>query len=164
VILNEVPIQQFYALPYDRWEGYAAERTKLLQTIASRGVRNVVFLTTDTHANFVTPVRLQTLEPGGPKDTGILEAITGPAATKTFSREIDDTLGAPGDGDLIARAFFKPPPPAGVGMTCAAPNVYSFGEVTVTATSLKIDLRDLNGQPIKDINGGPCGPFTLAAR
>ena len=27
VIFNEVPIQQFYALPYDRWEGYAAERT-----------------------------------------------------------------------------------------------------------------------------------------
>ena len=27
VIVNEVPIQQFYALPYDRWEGYAAERT-----------------------------------------------------------------------------------------------------------------------------------------
>ena len=26
VIVNEVPIQQFYALPYDRWEGYEAER------------------------------------------------------------------------------------------------------------------------------------------
>ena len=26
VILNEVPIQQYYAMPYDRWEGYAAER------------------------------------------------------------------------------------------------------------------------------------------
>jgi alkaline phosphatase D len=164
VILNEVPIQQFYALPYDRWEGYAAERTKLLQSIASRGVRNVVFLTTDTHANFVAPVRLQTLEPGGPKDTGITEVITGPVATKTFSREIDDTLGVPGSGDLITRLFFKPAPPAGVGMTCASPNTYSFGEVTVTSTSLKIDLRDLNGNPVKDIGGGACGPFTLAAR
>ena len=26
VVVNEVPIQQYYALPYDRWEGYAAER------------------------------------------------------------------------------------------------------------------------------------------
>ena len=25
VIVNEVPIQQYYALPYDRWEGYASE-------------------------------------------------------------------------------------------------------------------------------------------
>ena len=30
VIFNEVPIQQYYALPYDRWEGYAAERQELL--------------------------------------------------------------------------------------------------------------------------------------
>jgi len=28
VVMNEVPIQQFYALPYDRWESYAAERAK----------------------------------------------------------------------------------------------------------------------------------------
>ena len=31
VIVNEVPIQQYYALPYDRWEGYAAEREQLLR-------------------------------------------------------------------------------------------------------------------------------------
>ena len=31
VIVNEVPIQQFYALPYDRWEGYAVERRELLE-------------------------------------------------------------------------------------------------------------------------------------
>ncbi|MCW3065225.1 MAG: Alkaline phosphatase [Solirubrobacterales bacterium] len=164
VVLNEVPIQQFYALPYDRWEGYAAERTRLLQFIAAPAVKNVVFLTTDTHANFVGPVRLQTLEAGGPKDTGMTEVVTGPVATKTFSREIDDTLGSPGSGDLITRAFLKPAPPAGIGMTCANPNVYSFGEVTVTAKTLKIDLRDLTGAPIKDIDGGACGPFTLQAK
>ncbi len=30
VIFSQVPIQQYYALPYDRWEGYAAEREALL--------------------------------------------------------------------------------------------------------------------------------------
>ena len=49
VIVNEVPIQQFYALPYDRWEGYAAERSACSASCAN--VKNVVFLTTDTHAN-----------------------------------------------------------------------------------------------------------------
>ena len=63
--MNETPIQQFYALPYDRWEGYEAERTTLLAFL-QRKVRNVVFLTTDTHANMVNDARLQTLEPGGP--------------------------------------------------------------------------------------------------
>ena len=34
VIVNEVPMQQLYALPYDRWEGYAAERERLLRVPA----------------------------------------------------------------------------------------------------------------------------------
>ena len=35
VIFNEVPIQQYYALPYDRWEGYEAERSALLHYLAA---------------------------------------------------------------------------------------------------------------------------------
>ena len=33
--MNEDPIQQFYGLPYDRWEGYAYERVKLLKALQS---------------------------------------------------------------------------------------------------------------------------------
>ena len=36
LVINETPIQQFYALPYDRWEGYAAERDKLLRFLGAR--------------------------------------------------------------------------------------------------------------------------------
>ena len=43
VVMNEMPIKQFYALPYDRWEGYEAERQKLL-TFLRDNVKNVVFL------------------------------------------------------------------------------------------------------------------------
>jgi phosphodiesterase/alkaline phosphatase D-like protein len=39
LIMNETPIQQFYGLPYDRWEGYAYERVKLLQELQQREVR-----------------------------------------------------------------------------------------------------------------------------
>ena len=70
VIVNEVPIQQFYALPYDRWEGYAAERERLLRFLQAN-VRNVVFLTTDTHANLVNEVRYKTLG-GAPEGSGHL--------------------------------------------------------------------------------------------
>src|SRR5262249_37087478 len=87
VVVNETPIQQFYQLPYDRWEGYAAERTQLLHDLA--GIPNVLFLTTDTHADLIGEVRLQTLEPGGPDGTGIWEAVTGPVATNTYATEID---------------------------------------------------------------------------
>lgn len=33
VIINSVAIQQYYAYPYDRWEGFAAEREKLIKFI-----------------------------------------------------------------------------------------------------------------------------------
>ncbi len=160
VIVNEVPIQQFYALPYDRWEGYAAERTKLL-TFLSQKVKNTMFLTTDVHANLVNDVRFQTLEQGGPKNSGIEEFTTGPVATRTFAGEIDNTLGKPGSGQLVTQLFFHPQPPTGVGMQCANTNVNSFGEVTASAKTFKVQLLDQNGRPIKDVGGGACGPFTL---
>jgi phosphodiesterase/alkaline phosphatase D-like protein len=31
VIVNKMPIQQYYVLPYDRWEGYEAERRRVLR-------------------------------------------------------------------------------------------------------------------------------------
>ena len=41
VIMNELPIQQFYALPYDRWEGYEAERQRVLSGLQEREERRV---------------------------------------------------------------------------------------------------------------------------
>jgi alkaline phosphatase D len=158
VVMNEVPIQQFYALPYDRWEGYAHERLELLNYLRSN-VDNVVFLTTDVHANMVNDARLRTLEPPSPQESGIMDITTGPIATKSFSREIDD-IGGPGSGQLITQSFFKVPPatpPAfgGAGQTCSATDVFSYGEVSVTATELKIELKDITGGPVHEgANGG----------
>ena len=61
VVMNELPIQQFYALPYDRWEGYAFERLQLLNALQYRNVDNLVFLTTDVHAGLANVVRKRTL-------------------------------------------------------------------------------------------------------
>ncbi len=163
VVINETPIQQLYALPYDRWEGYAAERLKLLRFLR-RQVDNVVFLTTDTHANMINDARLQTLEPGGPKDSGILEVVTGPVATKTFAREIDESVGISGAAATIARLFLKPGPPAGTGMRCVNLNVYSYAEIEVRRRTLTASLKDLNGKPVRDTGGGRCGPFRVRAR
>jgi alkaline phosphatase D len=55
VIVNELPIQQYYVLPYDRWEGYEAERQRVLRELQS--VPNVVFLTTDVNATLVNDAR-----------------------------------------------------------------------------------------------------------
>jgi alkaline phosphatase D len=163
VIVNEVPLQQFYALPYDRWEGYSAERARLIEYLRAN-VSNVVVITTDTHANFVNDVRLQTLEPPGPVSSGILEVVTGPVATNTFAKEIDTTLRSPGTGIVVTSLFFKPGPARGVGMQCAAPDVYSYAEVEVTGTTLTITPKDATGKRVVDVTGTDCGVFVVRAK
>jgi len=162
-IVNEVPIQQIYALPYDRWEGYEAERLKLVQFLQAN-VRNAVFLTTDHHANFVNTVKYTTLEDAGVSDSRIWDFATGPVATRTFAKEIDDALGRPGTADLVRSAFFKPAPPNGLGMKCAALDVYSYAQISVTAKRFRVALKDLAGRPVKEADGRACGPYTLTAR
>jgi phosphodiesterase/alkaline phosphatase D-like protein len=162
VIVNEVPIQQYYALPYDRWEGYAAERERLLRFLQAN-VRNVVFLTTDTHANLVNEVRYRTLG-APPESSGMWEAVTGPVATNTFAKEIDEFLGQQGAGTAIGALFFKPQPPNGMGMRCAALDTYSYAQVTVTARQLTVALKDAKGRPVQEATGYACPPLVLAAR
>jgi phosphodiesterase/alkaline phosphatase D-like protein len=167
--MSETPIQQFYGLPYDRWEGYEAERQDLLKYIQAN-VKNVVFLTTDTHANFYNDARLSTFdEEGGRKDTGIMEMVTGPVATMTFGKEIDRVTGKPGSAELLRALFFKPAPPDGVGMPCSVIDTYSYTQVKVTSKAVTLTPKDLNGKGVTEpgSNGQPgpaCGPFTIAAK
>jgi len=170
VVMNETPIQQFYALPYDRWEGYAYERVQLLNALQGANVDHLVFLTTDTHASFANVVRYRTLNgdsapsnaPAGPTDSPYSDFITGPVATKSFAQEIDDTTGTAGSGVLVEKAFFKPQPPNGVGMECAQGDLNSYAEVTVTGSTLKLQYKNENGGPVLDADGTtPCGPYTL---
>jgi alkaline phosphatase D len=161
VIVNEMPIQQYYVFPYDSWEGYEAERQLVLREL--RSVRNVVFLTTDVHATLVNDARLQTLEPGGPRDSGILEVVVGSAATENLGLEYDTAIGVTGVGTLVDTAFFEPQPPGGVGMRCSIVNQFSYGQVRVTANRLTITPKGIDGRPQR--NGGrPCGPFALQFR
>jgi alkaline phosphatase D len=159
VVISEMPIQQYYVLPYDRWEGYEAERQRMLRFL-SNNVKNVVFLTTDVHATLVNDARFQTLEDGGAQDSGIMEVIVGPAATANFGIEIDDTVDRPGTGELVDTAFFEPPPPNGVGMRCSILDEFSYGQVRVTRNRLTITPKGIDGRRQTN-DGRPCGPFVM---
>jgi phosphodiesterase/alkaline phosphatase D-like protein len=170
VVMNETPIQQFYGLPYDRWEGYAHQRVQLLRALQNAHVRNLVFLTTDTHAAFANIVRLRTLNgdvapsnapAATPSDTPYSDFIIGPVATRPFWQEIDDATGRPGSGELLSQVFFKPQPQQGVGMECAQGEQDSYAEVTVKRGSLTVDYKKDNGATVQDIDGTPCGPYVL---
>lgn len=164
VIMNELPIQQYYVLPYDRWEGYEFERKRLLNYLKGN-VKNVVFLTTDVHATLVNDARLQTLEQGGPQNTGIFDVTVGPAATENFEDEIDGAVGK-GNGRLVDDAFLETPPPNGVGMPCSAVKAFSYGEVKVTSSQLTITPKNIQGGRLQQDPSGSskttaCGPFVL---
>ena len=171
VVMNELPIQQYYALPYDRWEGYAFERLQLLNALQQKNIDHLVFLTTDVHAGLANVVRERTLSGDvapsnapatAPVDTPYQDFVIGPVGTKPFWEEIDDETGQDGSGELISNAFFKPPPPNGMGMACAQGGENSYAEVTVRQHSLRIDYKDEDGNILLDSDGAtPCGPYVL---
>ena len=161
VVVSEMPIQQFYADPYDRWEGYAAERARLL-TFLRDNVKNVVFLTTDVHADYVNDARFTTFpEEGGPQDSGITEFVTGPIGTDSAVKDLNDETHNPQAGQLANSAFFSRPPPDGPGIKCSNGDVRSYGQVHVTGSTFTVRLLDERGKLVKGADGKPCGPYTL---
>jgi phosphodiesterase/alkaline phosphatase D-like protein len=177
VVMNEVPILQWYGLPYDRWEGYAYERELLLRELDK--IPNVVFLSTDHHAAFANVIRIKTFRSeGGPIDTGLFDFTAGPVATNTFKREINAAVGGNPDsgasGDVLDDFFLEPAPDAGLGMHplfapngfgCTATDVFSYGQVTVTRDTLTVQPKDLNRGPVheEDDPMTQCGPYVLRA-
>ncbi len=155
IIVNSVPIQELFALPYDRWEGYVAERAEILSFIRSSGIRNVVWLTTDTHATIVNEVRVTTYAPRF-DPTGMLEIITGPIGTNTFAAEIAAIAGAP----VVAAyaAFVAGRLPQGLGARCVEFDRFSYAVVQVSAAS-----RTLTVTP-KDVNGNAVCPEPVVIR
>jgi len=85
-VVNGPPIFQGNLLPYDRWEGYAAERAEMLEFIAANDLKNVFFLSTDID---VAAVSDQVPNPG-PSGGGIPELVAGPAAADPLLRTLPD--------------------------------------------------------------------------
>jgi hypothetical protein len=49
-------------------------------------------------------------------------------------------------------------------MRCAALDVYSYAQVTVTARTFTAAPRDANGRPVREATDRPCAPLVLTAR
>lgn len=148
-VINEVPIQQLYFLPYDRWEGYAAERLEILEFIRDNEIDNVVFLTADTHANLVNQVFIDIVSEPEPIAQ---EFVTGPIATNTLEQGIINLLSPFGqdgvDAINIVLDF--------VGLDCRDLDSYSYGLVELDATSglVTVELKDDTGEVLVDTRNG----------
>ena len=135
-IVNVVPIAELVAQPYDRWEGFRAERDEILRFIEEREIRNVVFLTTGFHANIISDVRVDLASL-----PVAIEAVTGPIAHDTLADDI-----AEAQGEELVAAFedlFAQVPQA----ECVETDAFSYGlvEVDPEAGTTTITLKDEDG-------------------
>jgi alkaline phosphatase D len=88
-VANDVPLSYFGVLPYDRWDGYDAERRALLEFIDAHEISGVVFLTTDFHSNWYNPdvlhyFRRWRSDYDFANDVLVAEAIVGPVGVPTL--------------------------------------------------------------------------------
>lgn len=72
------PVQQMgWFAGEDRWEGYAPERTEVLQFIQENAIQNVVFVSADVHSSFINSLTYQTEANGDLIATDMWEISTG---------------------------------------------------------------------------------------
>ena len=145
-VVSEDAIQQFYALPYDRWEGYGAERAQVLNFIRANSIPNVTFLTTDEHAVMMNQVFVDRFADPQPI---AYEAVTGPIATFTSQQQIAAFGQALGDPNLVAK--FQAALNL-VGEDCRNLNVDSYAAVTVdpAAATATITMKNSDGALVHD--------------
>ncbi len=149
-VINELPIQQIYALPYDRWEGYGAERNEILNFIRDTAIENVIFLATDIHANLINDVFIDAFT--DPQSIAN-EFVTGPIARTTFADNVLAVAGPAGLAQL--QAIFS----AILGVECQALGAFSYAVVDVDANAgtATITHKDDLGNPlVDDLTGQPC--------
>lgn len=147
LIITEVSIAESFALPYDRWEGYAAERQELLTFILRNDLKNLVFLTGDLHANFIGDVLLSTFTAPIPIAK---EIIAGPIAQETVFGTLVNLLGSEVDalGFIGVLATFTNP-------SCIQTDAFGYALVEADSLSLTVALKDDTGQVLQDQLGRP---------
>lgn len=152
IVFSGDPIQQLFALPYDRWEGYRWERKLLLNFIEENNIDNVVWLATDHHADLAHVVNKNTDTPGvGDQVQGMIEYAVGPVATFTFAEQINQFLGSPNASGRV-RGFFQQVNENFCNQLGRAddPHIYSYGWVHIDAETgtLTIEPKDQHGNLI----------------
>lgn len=103
------PIQNLGVLAAgDRFEGYGAERSELLEFINTNRIRNVVFVSADIHGTLINNLTYQR-GPGQPQiPTGAFEVVTGAIAFDApFGPTVLDLAGGvPSGGKTLLDLFF----------------------------------------------------------
>lgn len=93
-VCSSMPFTSLLLGPYDRWDGYEAERYDLLRYIDTEGIANVVLLSADIHGNLFNPnvANYSQFWLGRQFSPGfrLPELIAGPIGMATFRQEVEE--------------------------------------------------------------------------
>lgn len=149
IIVSQEPVQQIHVVPYDRYEGYAAERTELLTFIQQNGIGGVQFLSTDIHATLLNQVAIDRFIAPAPI---AVELVTGPIAATSYEQQVLAFAGPLGLQVVNFLLSFD-----GVDCRNLNQNAYGLAEVSVGAASLTLSSKDENGALVVDpTTSGQC--------
>ena len=95
-VMNGPVLMNLLFLPYDRWEGYGAERTEMLEffrnpdgnMMTDDHLKNVIFLSTDIHAAIYNP----TVTNPGPSAGSIPEIVAGAIGFDSIYRLLPSSI------------------------------------------------------------------------
>lgn len=135
-VMNGPLISSLLFLPYDRWEGYAAERQEIIDFIKTNDIKNVIFLSTDIHALIVND------QVGNATPPIIREFVSGAIGMDPIYRELPDSI-----------AGFVPTLPS-LFPTISYFDIdrFNYGLIEVSPTQATVTYRDATGAALKSFS------------
>ncbi len=132
-VMNGPLITTLLFLPYDRWEGYAAERQEIIDYIKLNNIKNVIFLSTDIHALIIND------QVGNATPPIIRELVSGAIGMDPIYRELPASI-AP----LV-------PSLPGLFTTISYFDIdrFNYGLIDVSPTQATVTYRDATGATLK---------------
>jgi alkaline phosphatase D len=138
ILLNSVPMARmggfWEAANFDRWQGYEAQRQRLVDHLVNNDIRGVLFLSGDFHFGFVAKV-----EPTGPASR-YLEVAVGPTGNGP-----NPLPALAMRGDIPADEIM---PPETFVHYSASPSVVTT--ITLDPLNDRVHLRNVDARPDRD--------------
>ena len=132
-VMNGPLISSLLFLPFDRWEGYAAEQQEMINYIKTNNIENVIFLSTDIHALIVND------QVGNATPPIIREFVSGAIGMDPIYRELPASISG----------FVPTLPTLFPTISYFDIDRFNYGVIDVSTTQATITYRDATGAALK---------------
>jgi phosphodiesterase/alkaline phosphatase D-like protein len=134
-VMNGPLLSKLLYTPYDRWEGYAAERQEVIDFIKTNGIKNVIFLSTDIHGLIIN----DEVDTGSPQ---LRELVSGAIGMDSIYRELPPSI-----GPLVPTL-----PTLFPTVSYFDIDRFNYASVEVSTTEADVIYRDNTGAVLKELS------------